>query len=144
MSKKIKRLAIIVAICLAAYFGQVEVNTYLGKRALAETGLVPLSLPEAFAKAKQENKQVLADLSAIWCPACRKLDKKVLAQPEVKRAIADKYIFARVEYESEDGKAFQKRYNVQGFPHLVILDAAGEVVRHLPVTNDPASFVQAL
>ncbi len=144
MSKKIKRLAIIVALCLAAYFGQVEVNTYLGKRALAETGLEPLPLPEAFAKAKLENKQVLADLSAIWCPNCRKLDKHVLSQAEVKRAIAEKYVFARVEYESEDGQAFQKRYKVQGFPHLLVLDATGEVVRHLPLTFDPASFVQAL
>jgi thiol:disulfide interchange protein len=144
MSKTMKRLAIIAAVVLLAYFAQVEINTYLGKRALAEMGLEPLPLTEAFAKAKQDSKLVLADLSAIWCPSCRKLDKQVLSHVEVKRAIAEKYVYARIEYESEDGKVFQKRYNVQGFPHLLILDPTGEVVRHLPVTFDPEAFAKQL
>lgn len=138
------RWGIIVGVMLAAYFAHVEINTYLGKKVLKETGLTILSLEEAFAEARKENKQVLADLSAIWCPSCRKLDKNVLADADVKQAIADKYIYARIEYESDEGKAFQTRYKVKGFPNLLILDAQGNLVRKLALSFEPKPFLNQL
>ena len=127
-------------VLLGAYFINVEVQTYLGEKALSESGLEIYSLDKAFAMAEAENKMVLADLSAIWCPSCRTLDKKVLSNEAVQADISARFIFARIEYESEQGEAFMKRYQVSGFPNLLVLDAAGNKIKQLPVVFDPEEF----
>ena len=124
----IVKYAIFIAVILAAYFINVEVQTHFGEKALAEIGLQVRSLDEALAVAKQENKQVLADLSAIWCATCRSLDKRLFSDPSVVAAIEAKYVFARIEYESKEGEALMERYKVSGFPNLLVLDGKGDLV----------------
>ena len=133
-----------LVIGLAVYFGNVELQSYLGRQALNNTGLNILSLDEALDKARQENKLVLADMSAIWCPSCRKLDSDVLSNDKVKQSINEKYVFARVEYESAEGEAFMEKYNVSGFPTLLILDQDGNKLKKLPLTFNPNQFVTLL
>ncbi len=133
-----------VAIIAVVYFGNVEIQSYLGRQALDETGLELLSLDQALSKAKRENKLVLADLSAIWCPSCRKLDQDVLANDQVQKAIDQNYVFARIEYESKEGEAFMKKYQVSGFPTLVVIDQNGNKVKKLPLTFSPEQFVSLL
>ena len=84
------------AIALAAYFINVEVQSYLGRQALEKTGLVSLRLDEALSKAGAENKQVLVDVSAIWCPTCRKLDNDVFADAGVRQYINENLAFTRL------------------------------------------------
>lgn len=138
------KYAIVAAVLVAAYFIYVEVQTRLGERVLAEMQLQRNSLPEAFGKAKAENKLVLADLSAIWCPTCRSIDKKIFSNPVVQKKIEEKYVFARIEYESEEGKRFQETYDTRVFPTLLVLDPDGKKLDELPVTTDPETFIQFL
>lgn len=135
---------IVAAVVAAAYFINVEVQTRLGEKALAETGLERRSLEEALTTAKAENKLVLADLSAIWCPTCRSLDKKIFADPAVKSKINEKYVFARIEYESDAGEAFMERYDARSFPTLLVLNPSGEKLSELPITTIPEEFIQFL
>lgn len=133
-----------VALGVLVYFGNVEVQTHLGRRTLERTGLEMLGLEAALARAQAEDKRVLADLSAIWCPTCRRLDGNVLADARVKQAIDDGFVFARLEYESDEGKAFAREHGLRGYPNLVILDADGSLVERLPLTFDPERFVELL
>jgi len=133
-----------LAIPLALYFANVEMQSYLGRQALEDTGLEALSLDHALAKANTEGKLVLADMSAIWCPTCRKLDKEIFANESVKQALSEQFIFARVEYESDEGKAFMDKYQVQGFPTLLILDGKGDKLSQLPLTFSPDIFIGLL
>ncbi|TVZ37534.1 thioredoxin-like protein [Alteromonadaceae bacterium 2753L.S.0a.02] len=137
-------LVIYGLVALAFYFGHVELQSYLGRRALETVPLQKLPLQIAMEKARRENKLVLADISAIWCPSCRKLDSKVLAQAEVVKAIETHYVFSRIEYESAEGRAAQKKYQVQGFPTVLVLDAQGNKLRQLPLTFNPDSFIRAI
>ena len=132
------------AFAIAAYFGYVEWQTRLGEKALAATGLETHSLEESFLVAATENKNVLAALSAIWCPTCRSLDKNVFSDEIVKEAIRSKYVFARIEYESQEGKAFRELYDVSVFPTLLELQADGAKIRELPISTDPAQFLPLL
>ena len=138
------RIAVFGAVLLAAYFTNVQVQTYLGERALSETGLQVRDLESALAAAKTDSKYVLADLAAIWCPACRRLDRTVFSDQGVKARIERDFVFARIEYESEQGRAFMERYQVSGFPNLLILDSDGKLIKKLPVTFDPEEFSGAL
>ncbi len=139
-----RRVAIWVVVGVAIYFGNVEVQSWMGRRAVASMGLEEHSLPDAILAARDENRLVLADLSAIWCSTCRRLHQHVLSDPRVRDAISESYVFARVEYESEEGKRFRKRYGVRGFPALLVLDGEGQVVRRLPVVFDPERFLETL
>ncbi len=131
-------------VALAVYFGNVQLQTWLGHRARAATGLVDHSFEEGLELARQENKLVVADLGAVWCSRCRTLDEKVLADPRVKERLQRDFVFVRVEYESDEGKAFAERYHVRGFPVLLLLDAQGQLIRPLPIRPDPVSFLAAL
>ena len=133
-----------IVIAVTVYFANVEIQSYLGKKAQNETGLVMLSLDDAMKKAIAENKLVLASVSAIWCPSCRKLDQSVFSDKYVQQAIDNAYVFSRIDYESDEAEAFMEKYNVFGFPTIVILDAEGNFVRKLSVTLDPKTFVSYL
>lgn len=134
----------LAALLAGVYFANVQIQTHLGRQALAGTGLVSLPLDQALAKAKAESKMVLVDVSAIWCPSCRLLDKRVFADGGVKKVIAAKFVYCRLEYESAEGKAFLKAQNAEGFPNLWLLDASGTVVKHLELTFNPSEFVDQL
>lgn len=138
------KYAVFAAAIVAAYFINVEVQTHLGKKALGETGLEHHSLDQALALAQSGNKRVLADMSAIWCPTCRSLDKNVFSDAAVKAKINEKYVFARIEYESEEGEAFMKAYDVRRFPTLLILSPTGEKLEQLEITSNPAEFIKSL
>lgn len=117
---------------------------HLGEKAFAATGLEANSLSAAMATAKAENKLVLADLSAVWCPSCRTLDREVLSNETVKAAIDAKYVFTRIEYDSQDGQSFMETYNVRGFPTLLVIDANGKMLRKLATSANPQAFADQL
>lgn len=131
-------------IALGAYFINVEVQSYLGRQALENTGLVSISLDEALSRANAENKPVLVDVSAIWCPTCRKLDNDVFADPDVRKYINENLVFTRLEYESDEGQAFLEKHHAGGFPTLWLLDGDGQVIKRLRVVFDPEEFVKQL
>ncbi|MDU0355246.1 thioredoxin family protein [Paraglaciecola aquimarina] len=120
------------------------VQSYLGSSAYDNTGLGDLTLSEAIDTAKSSNRLVLADMSAIWCPSCRKLDNQVLSQPDVKDVINQSYVFTRIEYDSEEGEAFMQQFDVSGFPTLLVLNAEGDKLVQLPLTFDPNKFKSLL
>lgn len=145
MNKKLIRWLLgFCIIMLSAYILFFEVQTYLGEQALEATGLERVEFPKALLLAKEKNKFILADMSAIWCPSCRKLDKQVFSNQSVKKIIEEHYIFTRLEYESKQGKAFMEKYDIKGFPTILILDGDGKKHFVLPPTYDPELFIDYL
>lgn len=136
-------LGIVVSLSLA-YMLFFKIQSYLGQQALDATGIPRLEFKQALQQAKQQDRYILADMSAIWCPTCRKLDKKIFSDKNVKKAIAQHFIFTRIEYETDEGKAFMKKYNLKGFPSLLILDKDARVKLRLALTFDPELFVEYL
>jgi thioredoxin-related protein len=62
----------------------------------------------------------------------------------VKSKIETDYIFARIEYETEEGQAFMQKHGLRGFPNLLTLDSNGDKLKNLPRTFDPSEFLKAL
>lgn len=131
-------------IFLGAYLAHVELQTYLGKQMLAQTGFPDINLETAITQAKAQNKYIIANMSAIWCPSCRRLDRSVFAEKAVQKLINDNFIFTRAEYESDEGKQFMARYGVNSFPTLLLLSPEGEQVQRIPLTFDPKTFMASL
>lgn len=69
-----------------------------------------------------------------WCPACMKLEREVLKNPEFTNAVAQKFIFLKADFPdySEDAmmssvyKPLMDRYHVNAFPTIVVIDAGGQ------------------
>jgi len=138
-----KEVLVLAVMFLLIYFGNQQIQTWLGKRAIEATALSKINFEAALQQAKLENKPILAEFSAIWCPGCRKLDSRVLAKDEVRDRISEDYVFVRLEYESADRVLF-KRYGVSGFPTLLVLNPDGGVQRQLSLSYNPEQFATQL
>ena len=135
---------VFAVIAVGIYFVNIEAQTYLGRRAIENTHLISVPFDEARAKAEREGKMILVDVSAVWCSNCRKLDNEVFANPNVRTAINDKFIFSRIEYESEEGQMFLKAYETSGFPSLWLIRGDGTIVKQLNVTFSASEFLSQL
>jgi protein disulfide-isomerase len=96
------------------------------------------SVPEAKAKAAKENKLVLLDFTGSdWCGWCKKLDAETFSQPEFGSYAKKNLVLVEVDFphdkEQSDAlkaanKALAQKYDVSGFPTLVVLKPDGKVV----------------
>jgi thiol:disulfide interchange protein len=131
-------------IAIGGYFAHTAWQTQRGEAALKATALDFLPLDQALVLAKAQGRPVLVDFSAIWCPTCRVLHADVFTNAEVRRAITAGFVLCRVDYESPGARAFMQRYEVQGFPALIVLTAEGVLVRHVAISFDPATLAASL
>jgi thiol:disulfide interchange protein len=134
----------LIPLGVVAYFANLQVQSYLGGKARLETGLKTHSLSEAVSASAQTKKPILVEVSAVWCPTCRALDKKVLSDSDVRRRINNDFHFVRLDFESPEGEAFMKRYALTGFPQVVELNPDQSVVKKLPIVFEPKSFLERL
>ena len=144
LAGKVGTVLLCIVAALAGYFGNLQIQTYLGERAIENTGLELHSLEQAKVKAKAEDKKILVDVSAVWCSTCRKLDNEVFANAKVKEVIEKDYVVARLEYETPAGEAFLKKRGVEGVPNLWLLDKDGNDIKRLGLTFDPEEFAAQL
>lgn len=87
----------------------------------------------AAAQAKTASKPMLLFFTGSdWCSWCIKLEKEVLNTPDFAQAAADRFVFVKLDFPrhktvpsniSALNATLQKRYDIQGFPTIVLVDA---------------------
>jgi thioredoxin-related protein len=110
----------------------------LAGRASAEESLWQTDFEAAKAKAKAEKKLLLVDFTGSdWCGWCKRLVSEVFGKEEFKKEAPVKFVLVELDYPSskkqsdelkKQNKELQKRYKVQGFPTIFVMDADGKVV----------------
>jgi tetratricopeptide (TPR) repeat protein len=98
----------------------------------------------ALAAAKAQDKRVLLDVGAYWCPPCQKLDEEVFVRPEVGEAIDRGYVAVHVDAEKGEGPDVVARYRVQAYPTLLVLEASGLEKGRLVDAQGPAELLAGL
>lgn len=83
------------------------------------------SLEQALEQAKAQDKLVLMDVGAYWCPPCHRLDEEVFVLPEVGQRLAEGYIALHVDAEKGEGPELVERYHVQAYPTVLVLEPTG-------------------
>ncbi|GAA6183019.1 thioredoxin family protein [Aliiglaciecola sp. NS0011-25] len=140
-NNKLVNIVLFIIVATFIYLAYQWYQSHLGQQAKDKIQIQMLDFDVALAKAQAHNKLVLADMSAIWCPTCRKLDSTIFTNDRVKDVIDENFVFARVDYDTEQGQQFAERYRVTGYPVLLILDSTGEKLTRLPLTFDSMEFI---
>ncbi|MFA3791486.1 thioredoxin family protein [Aliiglaciecola sp. SL4] len=141
LNNKLIKIIAFIALGTMIYLAYQGFQSYLGQEAKDKIEIEMLDFDVAMAKAQAHDKLILADMSAIWCPTCRKLDSTVFTDEQVEKVIDENFVFARVDYDSEQGQSFAQRYRVTGYPVLLIINQRGEKLTRLPLTFDSMEFI---
>jgi len=110
-----------------------------GQNATAsDSGLWQTDYDAALKQAAAEKKYVLVDFSGSdWCGWCIKLDEEVFSQPEFIDYAKENLICVLLDFprskelpaaQKAANEALARRYRVQGFPTVLILNPDGKVI----------------
>ena len=127
---------------------QVDKNTAAEyKSAMLEAGVEggivfeELSLEEALKKAAEEGKYVFLDCYTSWCGPCKVMSKQVF----VRKAVGDLFnptcINIKIDMEKGEGPEIAKRYGVQAYPTMFVLNSDGSVKYRLQGGMEAGHFL---
>ena len=95
-------------------------------------------LPAACRQAAKENKLVLIDFTGSdWCSSCVRLRRTVLDAPAFREYAASRFVLMEVDLPRRKSfdqallrrnEAIAEKYGVAGFPTLMVINPAGEVM----------------
>jgi protein disulfide-isomerase len=90
------------------------------------------------ARAKKENKLLVLDFTGSdWCIWCKRTDQEVFATQKFKDFADQKLVLVKVDFprsiaQTDAVKAqnakLQEKYQIEGFPTLIVLDSTEKVV----------------
>lgn len=96
----------------------------------------------ALAKSKQENKPVFLDIYATWCGPCKLLKKETFVNKEVVEYYNSNFINVTLDGEHGEGLMLAEKYQITGYPTLLILDGNGNKKFETAGFLEPASFIE--
>lgn len=101
-------------------------------------------LPAAQARARAEHKLIFMDVWTEWCGWCIKLQRDTFPSAEAQAAL-NRFVPLSVMTQKKDGTPtanapLEKRFRVEGFPALYVLDADGRVIDQNPGYLPPKEF----
>jgi protein disulfide-isomerase len=127
--------------------------------ALWQVNAAPLQwqtdVPKAQAKAKAEKKLVMLNFTGSdWCGWCIKLNKEVFSQPAFVEYANTNLVAVELDFprkkaqaaaQKQANSALARKYNVEGFPTIIVLNSEGKKVGELGYQpGGPKAFIAAL
>jgi len=80
----------------------------------------------SFKKAKELDKPILLDISAVWCHWCHVMDETTYSDSRVVPLIEEKFVPIKVDRDQRPD--IDKRYNMGGWPTTVFLTPEGDIL----------------
>lgn len=62
----------------------------------------PISLEQALKLAPGEEKKILVDVYATWCPYCQRMHSEVYPSESVQKAISEYFLWVKIDVESQE------------------------------------------
>ncbi len=97
---------------------------------------------EALDRARSEKKLLLVDVYTDWCGWCKKLDREVFSDARVASA-ASRLVAVKVNAE-KGGEKVAERFAVSGYPTILFVDGAGNVVKRVEGYVDADEMLEIL
>lgn len=110
---------------------------------------------DAVELAIKNDKKILVDVYAVWCPWCRRLQRDVYTDEDVQAYLRDHFVLTRLDAENQDDPIHFKEYELtpaelssglgaQGFPTTVFLDSNSEYITRLPGFVEADDFLHVI
>jgi thioredoxin-related protein len=147
--KPVRWIALSAALCSAIAPG------LFARLSSAEDGLWQTDFKAAQAKAKAEKKYLLVDFTGSdWCSWCIKLHKEVFDKEPFKTEAPKRYVLMEADFPiqkkqsdelKKQNKELQDKYQVQGYPRVLLMDANGRVIAQTGYrAGGPGKYLQGL
>ena len=80
--------------------------------------------------AKEQGKRVIVEVGGEWCTWCHIMDRFIKANADVRALLDANYVFVKLNFSKQnENKAVLSRWpEIDGYPHLFILDGDGALV----------------
>lgn len=89
-----------------------------------------LTLEKAQKEAAKTGKLIFIDAYTDWCGPCKQMAATSFMDAEVGEIFNNNFINVKIEMEKDaDGPSIAKRYRVNAYPTLLILNAEGNLVK---------------
>lgn len=128
---------------LAVFFlAQAEETAAQGKKLKVFEG----SWEQLVALAQEQNRPILVEVYAPWCGYCKKLEKTTLKDKVVAEYVNNRYLFVKIDAENATGVGpeFVKKFGIQGFPAIMVLNPDQTMVGRFSGYRDPQKFIASL
>ncbi len=109
-------------------------------RAFAEVNTPLASMTQRAAAAR---KPALLYFCASWCGFCQKLNRETLSQARVASRV-QAFPASRYDPDTDAGRAAASRFDVHGFPTIVVMDEHGREVERLVGFRSAEDLLQHL
>jgi protein disulfide-isomerase len=138
-------LAMAIALVIAAHRNEAKTAvqkerppTQLAPASNAPIGTWTTDYKKAQEEAKASHKLLLLDFTGSdWCGFCIQLDKAILQQPQFKDYASKNLVLMEVDFPRRKAQSAEtqkqnmelaRRYQIEGFPTLVVLNGEGKTV----------------
>lgn len=103
-------------------------------------------LEAAMVQAGTQNKAVLLDFTADWCPPCQDMARNVFSREEVAQAIRGGFVPVKIDLTRQNTPAsdIARRYQVDSIPTFVIVTSAGQEQARMVGGRDAQGFLNWL
>lgn len=105
-------------------------------------------LDEAMALSEKQNKPLMIDFMAEWCPPCQKMEKTTFNQPNVIQKTSD-FITLRIDVDKQG--AIADKYNCNagkyggiGIPNMLFMDHNEERIKHIIGYRDQDNLIAVM
>lgn len=98
-------------------------------------------LNSALTMAQNANKPVLVDFYASWCTYCREMDENTFMDPQVQQKLSG-YILVKIN--GDQNPELLKKYQIYGYPTILLLDSNGNVIKTISGYQSPDNFVNMI
>ena len=107
-------------------------------------------MPAAIERSRSEGKPMVVDFSGSdWCGWCKRLDREVFSRSEFLDAVTNRYVLVFIDTPhdksllSETAKVenpkLLEKYDIHGFPTVLVFDAEGNVIGRTGYRNGGAA-----
>lgn len=137
--KRIVAFVGVGALALAFMSSTCSVNSEQGQKessdqmAVAPTSGITFkkrTFEEAKAEAKKSGKLIFIDAYTDWCGPCKRMAATSFKDPKVGELFNDNFVNLKVEMEKDsDGPNLARKYGVNAYPTLLIVDGNGKLVK---------------
>lgn len=108
-----------------------------------EFGFILNNPDAAIELSKKEDKNLLIDFYAIWCPPCNELDEIVYPSKEFKD-LKNSFILLKLDADSPISWKLKSKYVIKGYPTVVIIDSTGNELSRMIGFSPIKDFVSQM